>query len=226
MQFLDLVKRLRSEAGLAGSGPISVTGQTGELLRLVDWIKDAYRDIQDRRFDWEFLRDDFSFSASVADGATYAKTVVTNLATWKHDERDSFRCYLTASGVNDEQWLVFEDWDFFRSQRLYGASRNVTGRPLYFSIKPDKSVVLWPTPNDTYTIVGEYFKTATEFAADSDEPVFDRHHMAIVCNALMRYAAYVAEPALYARAESEYKKLIRKIERDYCHSFQMGGPLA
>ena len=226
MTFLELCKRLRSEAGIAGSGPTSVASQTGELLRVVDWIKDAYRDIQDRRQDWDFLRNDFSFSASVAGGATYAKTVVTNLANWKHDERDSFRCYLTATGVNDEQWLVFEPWDKFRSTRLFGANRNNSGRPLYFSIKPDKSVMLWPTPDATYTIVGEYYKTATEFSVDGDEPLFDRHHMAIVYNALMRYAAYVAEPALYARGEAEYKKLIRKLERDFSHNIMLGGPMA
>jgi hypothetical protein len=226
MNFLALCQRLRSEAGVAGSGPAAVTGQTGELLRLVNWVKDAYRDIQDRRDDWEFLRLDFTFSASVVGGATYAKTSVSNLANWKHDQRDSFRCYLTATGENDEQWLTFEDWDKFRATRLFGANRSNTGRPLYFSIKPNKSIVLWPAPDATYTIAGEYFRTAAEFSADADEPLFDRHHMAIVYNALMRYAAYVGEPSLYARAESEHKKLIRKLERDYVHNLMLGSALA
>jgi hypothetical protein len=195
------------------------------MLRLVDWIKDAYRDIQDRRDDWEFLRLDFTFN-TIAGTSTYAKTSVSNLANWKHDQRDSLRCYLAATGVNDEQWLTFEPWDKFRSTRLFGANRNNSGRPLYFSIKPDKSLVFWPNPDAVYTVAGEYFRTAAEFSADADEPLFDRHHLAIVYNALMRYAAYVAEPSLYARAESEYKRLIRKLDRDYVHNIALGGPLA
>lgn len=225
MTFLELCKRLRAEAGIAGSGPISVTGQTGEMLRVVDWVKDAYRDIQDRRPDWDFLRDDFIFSASAAGGNTYDKSIVSNLANWKHDERDSFRCYLSEVGVPDEQCLVFEAWDYFRRVRLFGANRDNTGRPLYFSIKPNKSIVLWPTPDASYSVVGEYYRTAVEFSVDADEPLFDRHHMAIVYNALMRYAAYTGEPSLYARGESEFKKLIRKIARDFTPSPQLGGPL-
>lgn len=224
MTFLELCKELRSEAGIAGSGPSSTTAQTGELLRVVNWIKKAYRDIQDSRVNWDFLRLDFTLSLSLGT-ATYAKSLVSNLATWKHDRKDGIRIYKTSSGVNDETWLQFEPWDTFRAVRLFGANRSNTGRPTHFSIKPDKSIIFWPTPDAAYTAVGEYYRTAAEFSADSDEPLFDRHQMVIVYDALMRYAAYVGEPSLYARAQVEYNTLMRKLERDYTPAIGVGGPL-
>lgn len=220
MNFLELCKRLRSEAGVAGSGPLTVLNQNEELERLVNWIKDAYIDIQDKRNDWDFLRQDFSFN-TVAGTSTYA--ALTDLANWK---RSSFRIYLTSAGVGDERWLLAEDWPYFRDNRLYNANRDVSGRPLYSTIKPDKSIVLWPKPTGIYTINGEYFTVAHEFVNDTDEPIFPRHHMAIVYNALMRYAAYVAEPSLYSRAEIEYRRLINKLERDYTQPIGRAGAMA
>ena len=46
MNFLSLCQRLRSEARIPGTGPSSVTGQTGELAKIVEWITTAYEDIQ------------------------------------------------------------------------------------------------------------------------------------------------------------------------------------
>ncbi len=42
MNFLSLCQRLRSEARIPGTGPSSVTGQTGELAKIVEWITTAY----------------------------------------------------------------------------------------------------------------------------------------------------------------------------------------
>jgi hypothetical protein len=220
VNFLALCKRLRSEAGIAGTGPASVSGQTGELGRLVDWIADAYEDIQDKHADWSFLRNDFSFNC-VSGTGVYPASTVTDLANWK---RDSLRVYLTTT--DDEQWLEYRSWENFRDIRLMGSSRTQTGRPIEFSIKPDKSLIVWPIPDDTYTINGEFYKVAQVMADDTDEPVFERHHMAIVWNALMRYAAYVENPPLYAHAQKEYGRLIGKLEQDRRPCITVGRALA
>lgn len=220
MNFLQLCQRLRSKAGIAGTGPATVVNQAGELGRVVDWITEAYEDIQDKRADWDFLRLDFSFN-TVAATSTYAKSTVSNLANWK---KDSVRIYQTT--VNDEQFLYFKEWDEFRDFRLFGPTASATGRPIEFSIKPDKSLVLWPIPDGIYTIRGEYYRTAHVMTANTDEPLFDRYQMAIVFNALMRYAEYVAEPGVYASAQKEYGRLINKLELDRTSEIGTGGPMA
>jgi len=220
MNRLQLCKRLRELAGIAGTGPTTTLGQTGELGRVVGWIDDSYADICDKRQDWEFLRNDFSFNCTAAQ-SVYPQATVTNHANWKDD---SLRCYLTTT--NDEQWLTYIPWDIFRDTRLKGATRDVTGRPIQFSIKPDKSLVLYPIPDDAYTIDGEFYRTAAVMTADTDTPIFQRFHMAIVFNALMRYAAYIADPMLYAYGQKEYGRLINKIDANNTPTITAGGALA
>jgi len=214
MTFLQLVQRLSSESGAAGSGPTAVVGQTGEAGRFVNWIADAYREIQDSREDWDFLRGSFTFN-TVASTQGYAKSTVTNLSEWRVTKSGDIRAYLASAGVSDEQYLTYVKWNQFQERYLFGAERSVEDRPTHFTIKPDKSILFWPTPDAIYTINGEFYRTAYEFTADADEPIFDKHHLVIMYNALMRYSAYVSEPALYSKAELEYKKLYRKIVRDY-----------
>lgn len=220
MTFLQLCQRLRSEADIAGSGPISVTGQSGDYARIVNWISDAYQDIQDLRNDWWFLRDSFSFNCTIGT-ASYPKSTITNLANWKGD---SLRVYL--STIDDEQWLEYWDWGTFRDAHLRGSNTNVTGRPIDFAVDPDRNIVLWPVPDNTYTITGECFKMPYTMAADSDTPVFDRFHMAIVFSALMRYAASISDATLYAHGQREYKRLIDKLYREQSPVIRAGAALA
>lgn len=220
MNRLALCKRLRSEAGIAGTGPSSTLNQIGELSRLIDWIDEAYEDIQAKRTDWNFLRNDFQFDCDV-DVYVYPASTITNLCNWK---LDSLRIFLSDS--SDETLLRYMTWDDFRDSRLMGSNRTVTGRPMDFSVKPDKSLILWPIPDDTYTIDGEYYRSPATFSLDADVPLFNQYHMAIVYNALMRYAAYSAEPSLYANAQKEYGRLISKLERDQASIPIIGGAMA
>jgi len=222
MNFLNLAQMVRQEAGIAGSGPTTTIGQSGELGRVVSYVAQAYQEIQDRRADWEFLRNNFSFMLTIGQ-AYYPISTVTNLAEWK---RDSFRLYLASAGLSDERWIRFVPWQDFRDSRLRGSAQLLTGRPIEFSIDPQKRVVTYPIPDQAYTIDGEYFAYPAVMALDTDVPIFDRFHMAIVYNALMRYAAYIADPTTYARAQHDYRIQIGKLERTWQPEMTLGEPLA
>ena len=56
--YLQLCQKLRQECEVGGTGPSAVTGQTGELARLVTWIADAYTELQ-QEYDWLWLRSEF-----------------------------------------------------------------------------------------------------------------------------------------------------------------------
>jgi hypothetical protein len=205
---------------MAGTGPSTTAGQSGELGRVVGWISDAYEDVQNARRDFDFLRNEFSFNC-VAATSSYPASTVTNLANWK---KDSITCYLNTTV--DEQYISYVAWDVFRDSRLRGSSGTVAGRPIEFSIKPDKSIVLWPIPDNTYTIDGEYYRNAHVMTADADVPLFNRFHMAIVYNALMRAATWLQDPAMYASAQREYGRLLNKIDADNTPTISAGRPLA
>ena len=59
--YLEICKRVRQEAGIAGTGPASVLNQTGEYKRVVDWVASAWEDLQNKRSDWLWMQGDFTF---------------------------------------------------------------------------------------------------------------------------------------------------------------------
>ena len=222
MTFLDLAKRIRQECAIAGSGPTTIVGQSGEYQRVVDWMSAAYHDIQAAHITWDFLRDDFSF-ATVAGTADYGVTqhAITDLNEW---DTDTLRCYLTA---NDEMFLEYIPWEMFRDTWKIGPNRTKAARPSFFSVKPDNSLTFDVVPDAVYTIVGEYWKRPVAVGTDTDEPVFSpQFHMAIVWRALMLFGGYAAEPDKYMLGQDEYQRMLRRMAATLLPRIVDSAPLA
>lgn len=209
---------------MTGTGPTATTSQVGEYGRIVEWIDAAYQKIQNLHPNWDFLRNDFSFS-TVASTGNYTKSAasVSELGTWK---TDTFRCYLTATGVSDQQDLDYVPWADFRESYSRGSLSTQEGRPILFTVKPDQSVTFWPIPNAIYTVTGEYFKRAQTLAADASEPLIPLAFQdVIVWRALMFYGAYVGADEKYAHGEREYKQVLARLELNQLPEMEMAGPL-
>jgi hypothetical protein len=224
MTFLQLCKRLRMEAGIPGTGPITAIDQSGEIGRIVDWVSSAYEDIQNLRATWKFLRTSFTFSTMAAkQNYTLTDVSLTDLAVWKTSRDDDLTIY---SSVSDEQYLIYCPWDVFKGTYLFGTNRTTTGRPTIATIKPDNSMSLWPIPNTVFTVIGEYYKKAQTMAVDSDEPLIpSQFHIIIVWKALMYYGAYSGSPDLYTHGEREYKHVLRKLEKNQLPAITWGTSL-
>jgi len=192
------------------------------MLRVVNWIDTAYQDIQNEYSTWRFLRESFSFSTIATTQAyTPAAAGISDLAKWI--TRD-MRAY---DSVADERWLVYDPWDEFRAAYMYGALRSQTDKPTNVSVKPDNSLILWPIPNDAYTIDGEYYKTNDIMEANDDNPIFPtRFHMIIVWKGLMHYGAYAGAAEKYEHGQNEYDKLFSQLVVDQLEDLVWGAPLA
>lgn len=225
MNFLSGVQRLRQESGVPGTGPSSVVGQTGQLQELVSGFQSAYEDIQNLHADWNFLRSVFTLSATSGDsGYTYTDAAITSFNGWV---RGSFRAYLTATGVSDEQIIQYLPWDTFYQLYVFGTNRTQTGRPHSITIKPDKSLLLYPIPDATYTITGEYLMAPQELTTDLSTIVIPtQYQMAIVWRALMFFAAKSGEPDKYAHGEREYNRILQKMMVTELPCLSWGRPLA
>lgn len=221
MNFLQLCQRLRSEADISGTGPSSVVGQSGEMLDIVNWILQAYEEVQNLHSDWKFLQDTFNFSTIVGNAEyTPASVSLSSLNRWK---RDDLRIYLAAS---DETYLSYVHWDEFRATYQFGSSRAQAGRPSVVSVKPDSSLILWPKPDQVYTIDGQYFKKAQTMASNADVPLIpSNYHMVIVWQALLYYGAKLGAADVYSHAEKQFKKALRKLEINQLPSPTWGAPL-
>lgn len=224
--FLELCRDLRREAGVSGTDlmPASVLNQTGEMRKIVEWVLKAYTAIQNLHQTWDFLREDFSFS-TISGTANYTKGAVNldELGRWKGD---TLRCYLTATGVSDQQELEYVPWEEFRASYSLAVLSTQSQRPVVVTVRPNQSLTFWPIPDADYTITGEYFKRAQTMTENADEPLIpEEYQEAIVWRALMYYGAERAAPEKYSHGETEYKRVLHALELDNLPELTMADPL-
>lgn len=226
MNFLQLVQRLRVEAGASGSGPVTVVNQSGELARLVNFVATAWTDIQNERLDWDWLRSSFSFNTIQAQAIyTPVECGLTDFSAWADR---TFRDYVTSVGFPSENFMNFLEYDRWRNNYLYGAIRTSYSRPMEFSIRPsDKAICLGPIPTSGYTVIGDYFKTPTELTVDSDTPEMpSKYHMAIVYRALMMYGMYEGANDAIQRGKLEFDTIMRRLRVNQLPEMSTTGALA
>jgi hypothetical protein len=225
LNYLQLVNAVREKCSANGAALTTVVSQTGEALRYVNWVNDAWMDIQGMYENWEFMRTTFSF-ATVSHQQSYTPTQAgtTNFANWK---RDSIRIYQTSLGYPNEIWMPFQDYESFRNLYQFGAMRTSYQRPVVFSIDPAKNFLLGPGPNATgYTVGGEYYTVPLEMALDADTPSLPvEYHKAIVFRAMMFYGAYEAAGEIYTEGQSEFKTIIARAEINQLPLIDLGGPM-
>jgi len=227
MNRLDLCRRLRREAGISGSDttPVTTVNQTGDMLKVVEAIDTAYELIQNLHSNWLFLRNEFSFQ-SIANTQAYTTTALglTEFGDWRKEGGVS--CYLTSAGAGGEQWLGYQEWDDFRDYYNFGTRRTLTDQPIHFSIMPNKALALGPTPNDIYTVSGEYFKRAQAMTANSDEPLIPaKYHMIIMWRGLMLMAQSNNAIERYDKGEKNYKSMLRGLRSDQLPEISLAGTL-
>lgn len=215
MNKLELVNRLRMECGVSGNDLVSLTGVTGESLRMVSWINSAYEDVQRRHQDWEWLRTTVTFPTVDAQ-QVYTLSNIGISSAFSKWKPETFRLYVTSSGYSTETFLSYQDYETFRDTWQYNANRTITGRPTVFAVTPNKSIALGMTPDATgYTIIGDYYQAPGTLANDTSEPLFPaRYHMLLVYMAMQSYAGYEAAPEVMQRGVQKASELVAQLEAD------------
>jgi hypothetical protein len=225
MTFLELVLRTRLECRSSGAAPDTVVDLSGMNKKFVNWVAQAWIEIQSSQEYWKFMRQEFSFPvvAGVAEYPPYAQVGDhANLADFRFWHEDTFRLYLTASGLVDEQLLAYEpDYDGFRNCFRYGVRQ--PGRPGLFTLRPrDEAVMFDVTPEAAYTCVGDYQIEPVLLVANDDTPVVDdRFHMLVVYGAMEKYGVDQAAAEVIARARLEKAPLMGEFERKYLPKVSM-----
>lgn len=219
MTYLELCKELRLQAGISGNGPDSVENQTGQLGRVTNWINQAWADLQRSRTEWKFMKVDFTFD-TVADKRDYtpSEVGVTNMRDW---DKYSFYIFHTADGEETESGLPYMSYELWRN--TYRSQMNVRelARPGRFTVLRDDSIRFESSPDDIYTINGEYKRCTCQMAVNDDEPTGlpEEFHMIIVWKALMYYASYENAPEVMDEAEVAYDELLFALEQDQLPDF-------
>jgi len=250
LTFLDLCQRTQQECGIAGAPIATVVGVTGEALRLVSWVSDAWMDIQNAHQDWDFFRTTTSFITIAGQAAyTLAQCGISPASLFNYWVKDSPRNFVTASGIATEIFMEYIGFDRWRDAYLYGALRQVKTRPIVFSIAPDKSLCLGPIADAGYTVIADYYVAPQPMVADADTPqsvtsaksiggtlgtdvaftaqgtMPAQWNMLIVYNAMMAYGSYENAPEVYNRGENEFNKMIRRLTADRLPEIKGSGTL-
>jgi len=236
MTRLQLVQRLASECGVSGT-ITTLTGLVGMQQRCLNWIDQAWTEVQNKHDDWEWMRSSNLAGGGVSfvpaagvpvtplgSGAGTVGVTAANFGKWV---RGSFRTYVTSVGTNNETVLDDIGYDDWRDGYMYGAMRTVQTRPVVVAVGPAKQLCVGPPSNGLYTVTGDYYTAATSMSSDTDTPTGlpSGYDMVIVYQGMIYYAGYEAAPEVMDRGVSGYSKLMSEMEAKWLPQVAFAGAL-
>ena len=223
MNFLQLCQRVYTEGGISGQ-IASTQNQTGEALRVVQWVQSAYLEIlNDQGLVWNFLRKDIKVQLTPGKGDyTFDDLSIARGVQW--DTR-SMRVSLNENG-SDETFIISMRFPEFRDYWLFSTRRDVISRPLNAAVDIETKLRIAPLPAAAYWLHGQV-QVMPEPLIDSDQiPILpERYQMAIVWRALRHYGMYEAAPEVVVRADAAYKETMQQLWGDQSPEVIIGSPL-
>lgn len=222
MTYIELVNRCKSECGIAGNPITLLTGNSNEITRLAGWVSSAWVDIQQERQDWRFMRKPFTVN-TVANTQSYSASdaSISDFSKWKDD---SFRIYRTADGEDNEQFLThWKDYSEFRDFYLFSSLRSQRGQPNDIVIDPDDNLLLGYTPDDIYTVIGEYYRSPQVLTLATDTPIIpSEFHMIIVYETMISYGYFNVASEQLSRGREKLAKLKSRLLQKYSPTIGVG----
>lgn len=200
-----------------GTAPTTTVGQQGYLYEITQWVNDAYSDIQQDQQYWNWLRGRLTLSLSIGVD-TYTQSVVQG-TTSDYDypipmvspEGTRYALvYDPAIGVGDQTFCFFIPYEDWRGWKDRGVKPS--GKPGYFTVRPDKTIELIPTPDKAYTVTMDYRKTLDVLSGDTDTPLMpSQYHEAIAYLACHKWSMQRESPNKYQAFEREFNKVMDRM---------------
>jgi len=234
--FLALAQQARDECEIPGSGPATTKDSllTGQHLRIVRYVRQAWTEIQNAQSAWRWMRVGFTLQTVASDDkyafgdATDDETslAISRFARWRlNDRQDPPRIYLTASGASAEYWLTYISYESWR--QVYQIASQTDSQPAHITVDPQNNIRFGPAPNDIYTLSGDYMRGAHIMDADDQEPDMPvRFHDLIVYGAMIKWGYYAVAPELVERGSREYRRMMGDLRIDQLPQMRLGSPLA
>lgn len=223
MTFLDLCKFVFREGGITGE-ITSVTNQTGEALRVVEWVKMAYMQLlNDQSLNWNFLRNTAAVQLTAGKGTyTFAELNLADTVQW--DTR-SMRVAVNAD-LSDETFLAHMRFPLFREFWMFSTRRTLQSRPLNVAVDDDTNLCFGPIPDRAYWVSLQTQGMPSALAEDDDVPIIPaRFHDLIGWIALRHYGMFEAAPEVVTRADLYKNIMMQQLELDQSYEVVVGGPI-
>ena len=196
MTFLEICQMVRREAGLSGDGPAAVTGQSGQMQKVVKWTIQAWQAIQTIRPNWNFLWSESGDLSLASAQGIYDPDGDWSVTDLEEVDSNTMLIYKTSDGVDTERELEYLPWKDFRGNYARRADAVPDNYPQAWTVRPDGDFQFHPVPDDTYTINFDYRHSIQVFAADADTPTGLplRFHEIIAWRALMYFGFHEDAP--------------------------------
>lgn len=204
MTYLEICQAVRAQAGIAGSGPSNVTGQTGIEADIVRWVDEAYNEIQSLYENWNFMwvQESFTLPAGIA---VYPVMSTFNLRKVSDD-------VITAKvGTNSFTRMRNIPWAYWKNSNKYLST--AVGITSYLTEDPSGTYRFSPIPSESTEISIEGFTVPDVMSVSTDVPVFPtQYHDTIKTLALLKYSEYYNAPEIYKTAKLTYDTLLDKMK--------------
>lgn len=217
MTFLELCQETAEQSGTIAGIPsfTTVAGATGRLAKLVRWVRNANRDIENERTDWRWMRQEFTKALVIGQMEYTPAGWTLSVQRWLRDHatRRTMSLYDPAIGQSDEGPISFVPYDYWREH--YNRGSHDRNRPQYWSIAPNNSIVFGPKPDKAYVVRGEYARTTQMLTNDSDQPGMPAAYQGLIVGEALRLMARSDEAfeVLGERAQ-QYERLRAPLVED------------
>jgi hypothetical protein len=237
MTLLQLTNRTMQECAVSGGPLTTVANLSGEQLRILTWVQQAWTEVQEKHNDWQWMRSSnlagggvsFVPSAGVpvtplGTGPGTVGVAAGNFGKWV---TGTFRTWLTSVGTNNETFLDDISYDEWRDAYMYGSLRTVQTRPVVIAPGPAMQLCVGPPSDGTYTVTGDYYWAPTSMTSDSDTPTGlpSGYDMVIVYQAMLYYGGYESAPEVLDRGTVGYSKLMSEMEAKWLPECSFAGCL-
>lgn len=209
MTFLEMCKTARLISGIQGQGPTSVVGASGIEAVIVQFVKEAYVDIQNTRNNFDFLQKSKTFSTTIGkDNYTLSDIFVSN-PDLKSFKKDSF---LITDENGNKKYLYERDKEDLEYKYLNSTTRDL---PNELAIEADKSLTLKPISDGVYAVSFKYYRKPQILATDAEVPLMpEEFHQLIVFKAVEKISIYLSQPEIYRGYATEASKLMGQMMRE------------
>lgn len=201
--FLELCTEFHRDLGMGGSLS-AVSGQTGMLSRVVNWIADADYKIKTSRGDWNFM------------WAEGTRTLALGTATYDPPTllgKFDVSSFWIDSGTDDAAPVSHVPYrEYMHSHKHVNIDAD---SPDFLTVRPDQKYTIVPTPDsatDGKVLSFDYWKVPTRLANNSDVSAIPlQFHEIIIWRAKMYHAAWRRDNGSYAEAQTEFARMFLEL---------------
>lgn len=236
MTFLELCQMTVRQTGtIKGTLPTTVVGQVERLGQIVEYVREAYIDIQNAHRKWRWLNSRF-VGQTVPGQMFYPGTdflderdnvPITRFSRWgfAQDGGDaSLSTYLTSAGPQEEGAVRWLDVDrFYETQ---GRGVRTPGKPQFYTIDNQQRLAISPTPDAIYTVRGLYRKGPQMLTVDGDVPEMPVDFHTIIKDAALCYVEAFDEGPRIPLYRLRMLPNFSMLELHQLPQVQWGAPLA